>query len=348
MKITAMLITALILIAAPIGGAIFLEMQEQESNEKIHPDTTPPVSTIDSPAFYLIPPLYDGIGGMGFEVTWDGHDNEGGVGISHFDVQYRKFPSDCYEGYDEGLIGVPLLSHWNDLVTNTTETSTIVGVHHEMVYEFRVRAADKAGNEEEWPALAQTRTAVVTIPAVIYDALILGKKIADEVEERGRELIPDSTPPVSRVLPLSPIAVPSPILTVDHQPRILMYPDIDLTDPSFAPEDDPFAYWTYDSIKIEWEGRDLKGSEDLVYEVQYRRVYRESAKVFITQPPIIRMTVKATEWTDWQTNVTYNEANFDIEEPGLYEFRCRATDKYGNVEDYPLTADAYTFVLPMI
>ncbi|MGA1847911.1 MAG: hypothetical protein ACMUHB_01100, partial [Thermoplasmatota archaeon] len=223
-----------------------------------------------------------------------------------------------------------------------------IGVHHDMVYEFRVRAVDRSGNEEEWSPSAQTRTAVLTVPNVIYKAVMIGHYFKDETEERIKDRVPGDTHPVSRVLPLSPIAIPEPILTMDHKPRILLYPDIDITNPSFAPEDGIFAYWTYGSMELQWEGIDLKGSEDLTFDIQYRRVYLETDIVMI---PEARMDPRAlpasTGWTDWLTGVTSNEGNFEIRGPGLYEFRCRATDSYGNVEEYPLAADACTYVLPM-
>lgn len=336
------LITAIVMVTAPIGGIMIMD---NTTIEKEHvEDTTPPTSTIYSPLFYILPPLYD-IGGItGFTVTWEGNDNEGGVGIDYFDVQYRYTPNNCYGD----LPITTMLPTWYDLITNTTKTSTLVNVRHDMLYEFRVRAVDKNGNEESWPAHPQTRTFVVTVPNVIYKALVIGHQVADGIEGRIRERIPDDTPPNSRVLPLPPIAIPEPILTVDHEPRILLFPNIDITDPSFAPDDNPFGYWTYGSIPVRWEGRDPKGTEELLFDVQYRRTYLETDVVKIPEARIDPRGLPATtDWIDWLNNVTYNEEEFNIEAPGLYEFRCRATDMSGNIEEYPLTADASTYVFPI-
>jgi hypothetical protein len=347
MKITIMILTALIFAAAPIGGAIFLDFQEQENGVMTPKDTTPPTSTIDSPMFYLIPSLYDGIVALGFQVTWEGIDNEGGVGIDYYDVQYRTFPSNCYESYNGELSGVPLFPNWHDLVTNTTDTSVFVGVHHEMIYEFRVRAVDKNDNEEAWSILAGTRTAVVTVPVNIYRALMIAQYIIEEVEENIWERIPDDTAPISRVLPLPPLAVPQPIMTI--QGSIIVHPDIELDINKFAPTDDPFGYWTYDTIPVEWRGRDLKGTEELCFDVQYRRTYMETDIVKIPEARIDPRALPAsTGWVDWLEDTSSNEGSFEILGPGLYEFRCRATDIFGNVEEYPLTADASTYVLPLI
>ena len=349
MKIAALIITALFLTAAPMGGIIFgINSTFTDSGED--EDSIPPTSSIESPTFFIKPPTYADFGTTGFEITWKGSDNANGAGIDHFDVQYRSSPVQCY---GENIIGrstVPGFSSWRDLVTNTTETSNFVAVSYERTVEFRVRAVDKEGNEESWSPVAEAGTVIVTVPTVVYNCLRRLPDVRGTVQERISDRVPENTPPGSRVLPLAPLAIPEPVVTAtDEGMKIIIHPDIDLTDPNLVPGDDILWWWNYAPIEIRWEGCDLKGSGELRYDVQYRRVYLEEDPVHIPEAPLKPPIIPgASGWKDWISDTTSTYEYFEIVEPGLYEFRCRATDPLGNVEEYPAKSDAFTYVLPMI
>ena len=198
MKIAVIIITALFVTGAPIAGILF-EIQSNEVETEENKDTIPPTSSIESPTVFIKPPTYAEVGTAGFKITWKGSDNAGGSGIDHFDVQYRSSPTQCYceNTFCRGT--VPGFSHWRDLVTNTTAASKFVMVSYERTMEFRVRAVDKSGNEESWSPIAESVTIIVTVPVNIYKALVMGHRIAEEVEGRIRERVPDDTPPSSEV-----------------------------------------------------------------------------------------------------------------------------------------------------
>ncbi|MBN1539295.1 MAG: hypothetical protein JW939_04055 [Candidatus Thermoplasmatota archaeon] len=346
MKLGPMIVTVILMAAAPMTGLILHEMGDNGPFNKDEEDIYPPTTSMSAPLYFLVPPLYD-IGGTSFAIQWEGEDDPGGVGLDHFDVQYLTYPSNCY---DRGVPSLPARHEWHDLLMGTTETSTRVHVYHGSYFAFRVRGVDKNGNTEDWSVAGDARTIIVEIPAMIYKAILFGHEIREEAVERIQGRFPDDTNPISRVLPLSPIALPEPLVkTMNEDPFILVHPNYRqlIGDPRTDMND--LRYWKYGSIMIRWEGFDPKGSDDIRFDVQYRRVYLESDLVYIPEAPFKPPFMPdATEWTDWMKNTSSNDAMFEIGEPGLYEFRCRAADIHGNVEEYPLAADAFTYVLPMV
>jgi hypothetical protein len=341
MKTAVMIITILLAVGVPAGGAIYLELQENKADEEVVDDTTPPTSSISSPRYLLIPSLYD-IGTPSFTVEWEGEDDPEGSGVRHFDVQYACWPYGPYEVLEDRTSLPP--GGWKDLAVNTTRTSAVISVLHESYFTFRIRATDNSGNIEEWPRIGETRTLVISIPYRVYNAIITGREISEELKENIQQRVPADTPPVSRVLPLPPLALPEPLLKGDRI-RVVMYPDIDLS----ATLSDQFIFrWAYGSIDVKWEGMDPKGTDDLRYDVQFRMLYLEDDLVYIPEAPFkFPFLPEITEWTDWLSNTSSEHGYFNFRGGGLHEFRCRASDSLGNVEDYPLTADAFTYVLPM-
>jgi len=79
------------------------------------------------------------------------------------------------------------------------------------------------------------------------------------------------------------------------------------------------------SFKVRWKGYDLGRSGIKCYDVQYKD--------------------GSGAWQDWQTCTTSTSAWFHGQRRHLYFFRARATDNAGNVEDWPLKPDAWTYVL---
>lgn len=79
-------------------------------------------------------------------------------------------------------------------------------------------------------------------------------------------------------------------------------------------------------IVVRWAGEDEpKGSGIVSYDVQSRIVPNGA-------------------WTDWQSATAQVQATFDGEDGYTYEFRSRARDAAGNVEEWPEKGGAYTTV----
>jgi hypothetical protein len=101
-------------------------------------DTTPPTAAVTA-----LPPWSPAT----FTVSWSGADETGGSGIKHFDVQVRSN-------------GGP----WGDWVMATTTTSQAFNGSNGVLYEFRARAVDNAGNVQDWSATPQAGTRVDALP----------------------------------------------------------------------------------------------------------------------------------------------------------------------------------------
>jgi hypothetical protein len=103
----------------------------------VNVDTTPPVASVNAlPQFSR----------ADFTVTWSGTDNQSG--IRHYDVQIRQ---------NGGAWQI-----WRAQVTTTTTNFT--GGQNGVLYEFRARAVDNAGNVQAWSNNAQAGTTVDTQP----------------------------------------------------------------------------------------------------------------------------------------------------------------------------------------
>jgi hypothetical protein len=101
-------------------------------------DNTPPTSSVQS-----LPQWSP----SKFVVTWSGKDNEGGSGIDYYDVQYNENGGS-----------------WIDGKMKTRDTSgQVTGAQNGVLYGFRCRAVDKAGNKQAWSGV-QAQTRVDTIP----------------------------------------------------------------------------------------------------------------------------------------------------------------------------------------
>jgi hypothetical protein len=339
MKWIIILLASSILFSAP---ALLMENKSiGNESEIIMPiDNSPPESTISSPTYLLIPPdRYRDKEPM-ILLEWEGHDNEGGSGIAYFDVHYRYSDMDSW---NPRTYSRPQLSEWIPLIEGTKKCSEWFLVEEDMYYSFRVRAVDNIGNEEEWREIGESRTIVIEMPDKVYQWILEAEERMGHIKDKVQSMVPDDTAPVSKVLQMDPIVVPEP-MGIDEEIRIMMYPD----DTYWVPPRTGII-WNYPSIEIEWEGFDPKGTEDLTYDVQYRRTYLSSQIYSIPEnnfvPPYVP---KTTEWKDLLTDTSDTECLFEIQKAGIYEFRCRAKDNMGNVEEYPLIGDTAMVVLPSI
>jgi hypothetical protein len=110
------------------------------------PDTTPPTASVNP-----LPQWSQDA----FNVTWDGSDNPGGSGIAYFDVQYNT--------------NAGTWLNWK--MHTTSKSAEFRGGANGVLYQFRARAVDNAGNVQSWSG-SQAQTTVDTVPpSVTVEAL---------------------------------------------------------------------------------------------------------------------------------------------------------------------------------
>lgn len=86
------------------------------------------------------------------------------------------------------------------------------------------------------------------------------------------------------------------------------------------------VYSSNPELPLRWAGEDDPGGAGIAsYDIQYRMM-------------------PSSQWTDWRTATSETNGTFDAEDGFTYEFRSRARDAAGNVEEWPPQADTYTNV----
>lgn len=138
----AVRVLAVLLVLVALFGLTVAVAPAQEQATAFDPgatdDTTPPRATVAA-----LPQWSP----SSFTVSWSGADETGGSGIKHFDIQVRG---------DGGS--------WGNWVMGTTATSQQYTGSDGVLYEFRARAVDNAGNVQEWSATPQAATTVDALP----------------------------------------------------------------------------------------------------------------------------------------------------------------------------------------
>jgi hypothetical protein len=89
----------------------------------------------------------------------------------------------------------------------------------------------------------------------------------------------------------------------------------------------PLSVWSSDTtLPIRWAGEDNpKGAGIASYDIQVR-------------------VAPTGDWIDWKTATSDTNAQYVGEDGLTYEFRSRARDAAGNIEDWPQQADTYTTI----
>ena len=282
-----------------------------------------------------------------------GHGINAGY-VHHYDVQVKA----DYIGPDPHAEVIP---EWEDWMTNTTETYGEFYASLDTMYQFRVRATDEWGNVEEWPLVHDSVTVVIGVSENMCDDI--RERLEDgmggvetkraEVREELRERFAPTTiadgfrdpeegvPPVSTVVPLFPVhLVMNPMIwpqNDDIAVQIYPYPPGHharelLVGLGLLSESMPA------SIDVSWTGTDGPlGSDTLYFDVEYRIV--EEGWYYVAPHPTIDCVLEVPtvqrDWVEWHNGTTELSDTFTIEEGGLYQFRCRATDVDGNREPHP-------------
>jgi hypothetical protein len=289
-------------------------------------DTTPPKSTVS--ALPQWSPLT-------FTVSWSGSDETGGSGLKHFDIQVRS---------DGGS--------WGNWVMGTIATSQDYTGSDGVLYEFRARAVDNAGNVQEWSATPQAATTV------------------------------DALPPEATVSPL-------PTLTLDHLITVTWSgtdagSGIDHFDVEYQVGGGSWKAFKTDTT--ETSGSLTDGRQGTTYGFRARAVDNAgneqpwsddaqvtttvsigepSARVIPFTSPIVKETTFPVEWAgepppgasivsydiqynfnggpwiDWLLDTEDTTAQFTAEQgDGIYAFQARARDNAGRISPYMGSSEA--------
>lgn len=290
----------------------------------VNVDTTPPTSTMTALPQWST---------ASFNVSWSGTDNPGGTGIRHFDVQVRKNSG----GWQ----------NWQTAVTNTSATFT---GQNGILYEFRVRAVDRANNVEAFPNNPQARTTVDTVPPTStmnalpqytftpnFTVSWSGTDALSGVAHYDVEFQINGGPwqPLTSVTTQAShtIANAQPgalygfrVRAVDRAGNVQPFPSgaqaqttisVGTPEAHIIPFTSPIA--TQNSFVVQWFGEPVPGSNITSYDLQ--------------------VSFNGGPWQNWVTNLPGgngpNSRNFTAQDgDGVYAFRVRARDSVGRVGEF--------------
>jgi hypothetical protein len=351
MKPLTVLLVIILLCAPPAVLGIVI-VQSDNAPEEAPKDETPPVSSmVSTPTIYLMPPAdcWQTQHVPFVAVCWKGLDT--GSGIKHYDVQVIEAGINDANGF---MFEDEEMPDYTSLMTETVETTTTFCVEPDHVYFFRVRATDNFGNVEQWRRI-DTVSIVVQVPdEVIHNICRLLFNCDGGLMETGvgeaQMVIFDETAPVSQVEPLPPLYIRTEdIFTIQEQPTIQIYPYPPVHDlKEFMETKGAIRGYQGSSIKVDvsWTGTDCGSGIDS-YDVQYKKDWIVPV-MYPPEQPAFPYDHKTTGWVDWQEQTQEESAALGCSGTGMYSFRCRAMDGAGNLEQYPLTPDARTFVVDPI
>ncbi len=326
--------------------------RDRAGNVETYPPLPDAQTTIDrtAPTSQVGPlPLYSS---ATFTVSWSGEDNLSG--IASYDIQV------CQDNCADPTWG------WTTWLTKVTQTASLfTSGEHGHTYYFRSRARDHAGNVEEWPASPDASTLVDTLPpssqvsalppystatftvswsgedgasgVASYDVQFCAGQCNEPTGGGGawQDWLTRTTRTSAaftggehgqtyhfrcrardRAGNIEPWpANPDASTIVDARPPESQVQGLPL--------------YTTAAFTVTWSGEDsLSGIAS--YDVQY-------CVGDCTDPLIV--------WTDWLQRTPYTSSLFTGGEDGrTYNFRSRAHDHAGNVEEWPASPDAFTLV----
>jgi hypothetical protein len=279
-----------------------------------------------------------------FTVNWSGSDGTGS-GILSYDIEYQE---------DGG--------QWMPWLLGTTQTSSSFTGNPGGTYGFRSRARDVAGNVEAYPAIPDATTQIQGIPAPAYVndgvgadedwtnapatlsgnwAIVAGAsdyQYCIGTTSGGQELVAwNSVGNVASFTRSDLSLQDARTYYISARGSIPDFPGATGTSDGITtdfrapesqvlplPQVEPATIFT-----VSWTGTDQApvgglGSGIESYDIQYQK--------------------DTGFWTDWRTSTTATSASFTGEPGSVYNFRSRARDRAGNVEQYPQTPDAVTQV----
>ncbi len=305
--------------------------------------TSPPGDTqAPSSAVEALPPYQNQP--AGFAVTWSGAD-PGGSGIAMYDVQVR----DGSGAWTDWLPHTSLHSWW------------FMPVQDGHTYYLRSRAHDRAGNVEPWPSSPahDTFTTVdLTAPSSHVQGLPAYSRASFPVTWSGQDSVSGVASYDVQVCQdncTGPTPIWSDWLVGTTQTTATFQngqdgrtysfrsrahdragnseawpagPDASTLVDTYAPTSAVAGLPPYSRapLSVTWSGQD-SASGIATYDVQY-------CLADCTRPA-------QAVWTDWLVATPATQGLYQGAD-GPVHFRCRARDRAGNVEDYPLVPDAGT------
>jgi hypothetical protein len=271
-----------------------------------------------------------------FTVCWLGQD--AGSGVASYEIQFADQATGA----------------WQDWITGTHETQASFTGQDGHQYAFRSRASDRAGHWENWPDAADAATLIdAALPSSFVEALApyqtesefivrwqarkgaldiggidIFVRASDQggwmswleaatgteaafVGEEGRTYLFQS-----RARDLAGRVEPWPAAP-DAQTML------DFTPPWSRVSSLPATRTTL-TFTVQWSGGD-NASGVSHYDIQVRDAAEPG-------------------WAGWLTATQLTTASFTGQDGRAYQFRSRAVDKAGHVEDWPATADAQTTI----
>lgn len=283
-------------------------------------DTTPPTSSMTA-----LPQWSS----ASFNVNWSGTDNQGGTGIRHFDVQVRQNGG-----------------NWQNWQTATTNTSATFTGQNGILYEFRVRAVDRANNFEAFPNNPQAATTVDTVlPTSSMNALpqftftsnfqvswtgndtgsgLNHYDVEYQVNGGDWQVLTSTTTQSSHMVTnaISGATYGFRVRAVDRAGNVQPFPagaqaqtTVSIGNPQahILPFDPPIA--TQNSFIVQWVGEAAPGSAIASYDVEVR--------------------FNGGPWQAWRTNFGQTSSEYTADQgDGVYQFRIRARDNQGRVSDF--------------
>lgn len=339
---------------AVVMSSPVLFSDKSKGSELIIDDSTPPVSTVESVPnlvfwpenIYSRPTVF---------VKWFGTDDLRGTGIQYYDVQIMM----RYIGTNPHVTSLPT---WEDWLVNTTITNETLTLELDYIYYFRCRATDNNNNVESWSDMWEAITIAVGVSPDTLDEIseIIDDNRKDHYRDNDDDDIrkiqdrKDEVPPQSRIEQLFPVHF---IVSPHCWPAnldlvsVLVYP----YPPSYhyykwLIEKGIISEWyDYGSIPLSWIGHDNPGGSGIEsYDVQVRHPEMDICVPIVDDTIVPGKPFRVSkEWSDLVIGTAETETIFYIYKVGLFQFRCRARDTAGNLEDYPVDADTSVYVIDL-
>jgi hypothetical protein len=301
------------------------------SSDGVTVDISAPDSRVDDLSEEVVAPV--------FEVSWSGSDATSG--IKQYDIQVS---SDGGNSWDDWLTAATLT--WGDF--------TGVNGH---TYYFRSRACDNAGNVEAYPATADAHTTVTlsTSIAWVHDGLGADQDWTASASQLSAnwatagfadsyEIAIGTSQGATNVLDWTAVGA---ITSVTRGSLALSEGETYYFSVRSVYGGSPAAPTSSNGITVDLTkpASQVEAMPEEVYSTIFPVAWHGSDAVSGVKCYDIQVSVNGGgSWVTWLAATPLTSADYDGAADVTYQFRSRAYDNAGNMEDYPATADAQTKV----